>query len=89
MNTEKPAEGIRGFFLYSPSLDRNFFRVYGEVDPATGRKSFTDYTVCAEDIEVTLEASGLSLYEGDKNRLDWSSRVLGKDDKDHLDVTIS
>jgi len=85
---EKPADGVRGFFLYSPFSHRHFFRVYGEVDPTTGHKTFTDYKVCAEDIEVTIEANGLSLYEGDedKNRLDWSSRVLGRDGKDHLDV---
>lgn len=77
---ETPAEKVRGFFLYNPFTKRHFFRVYGETDPVTGRKSFTDYKVCAEDIEVTIEAGGLSLYEGDeeKNRLDWSSKVLGK-----------
>lgn len=81
--TEKPAKQVRGFFLYSPLTERHFFRIYGEKDPVTGRKPFTDYKVCAEDIEVTIEAGGLSLYEvenGDeeKNRLDWSSTVLGK-----------
>jgi len=80
--TEKPAKNVRGFFLYSPFSHKHFFRVYGEVDPATGHKTFTDYKVCAEDIEVTIEAGGLALYEvenGDeeKNRLDWSSKVLG------------
>lgn len=77
---EKPANKVRGFFLYNPITKRHFFRVYGEVDPKTGRKSFTDYRVSAEDIEVTIEATGLSLYEveGDKNKLDWSSKYLGK-----------
>ena len=38
--------------------------------------------MCAEDIEVTIHAGGLALYEsedGEKNRLDWSSEALGKD----------
>jgi len=87
--TEKPAEGVRGFFLYSPVTKQHFFRVYDNSDPT--KDTFTDYKVCAEDIEVTLECSSLSLYEGDedKNRLDWSSRVLGRDGKDHLDVRNS
>jgi hypothetical protein len=84
--TEKPAENVRGFFLYNPFDNRHFFRVYGEVDPATGHKSFTDYKVRAEDIEVTIHAGGLSLYESEPddpdsvhNKLDWSSEALGKD----------
>lgn len=83
---EKSAENVRGFFLYNPFDKRHFFRVYGDVDPETGRKSFTDYKVRAEDIEVTIHAGGLSLYESEpadpesvSNKLDWSSEALGKD----------
>ncbi len=76
--TEKPAKNTRGFILYNPIAKCYFFRVYGESDTATGRKNFTDYDLCAEDIEVIVEAGSLSLFEGDRNRLDWSSRVLGK-----------
>ncbi len=75
---EKSATGVRGFFLYNPFTKRHFFRVYDEKD----RSKFTDYKVCAEDIEVTIHAGGLALYEsedGEKNRLDWSSEALGKD----------
>ena len=72
---EKPANGVRGFFLYDPFEDQHFFRVYGEVDPKTGRKSFTDYKVLAEDIEVTIESTGLSLYETENgNCLNWGIR---------------
>lgn len=79
--TEKPADGIKGCFLYDFFDKKMFFRVYGDVDPATGHKTFVDYKVCAEDIGVTLDMhDGLSLYESPdgKNRLDWSSKVLGK-----------
>lgn len=79
--TEKPANKVRGFFLYSPfDEDQFFFRVYGEADPATGRKTFTDYKVCAEDVEVTIESGALSFYEIEhgENRLDWSSEYLGE-----------
>lgn len=66
---------MRGFFLYNPFKQRHFFRVY---DPEDKRK-FKDYDVFAEDIEVTIHAHGLVLYEGeDRNKLDWSSKVLGK-----------
>ncbi len=72
---EKPAKNVRGFFLYNPFTKKHFFRVYDEKD----KRKFTDYKVCAEDIEVTIHAGGLSLYEGESNRLDWSSEALGKD----------
>lgn len=76
---EKPAKGQKGFFLYSPIGDYYWFRVY---DPEDKRK-FTDYKICAEDIEVEIICDGLSLYEKEngeekKNQLDWSSRVLGR-----------
>ncbi len=78
---EKPAKGIRGCLLYNMFDDRHFFRVYGETDPATGRKAFTDYRVAAEDIGVLILDGGLSFYEDsddpDKNRLSWSSETLG------------
>jgi hypothetical protein len=74
---EKNAEGVRGFLLYNPFDRKYFFRVYDEHD----KRKFTDYKLCAEDIEVTIEAGGLALYESDvvQNRLDWSSEALGKD----------
>lgn len=81
---EKPTKGVHGYFLYSPVTKKHFFRVYGADDPVTGHKTFTDYDVCAEEIAVKLECSGdLSLYESnERNRLDWSGRVLGKESKD-------
>lgn len=74
--TEKPAKDVKGFLLYNPITEKYWFRVYGEIDPVTKRKTYTDYALWAEDIEVTINASGLSLYEDDKNRLDWSSKLL-------------
>ena len=73
--TEKPANGVEGFFLYDPFEDRHFFRVYGEVDSATGRKSFIDYRMLAEDIKVTIQSNRLSLYETENgNCLNWATR---------------
>jgi MoaA/NifB/PqqE/SkfB family radical SAM enzyme len=81
---ERPAENVRGFLLYSPLSKKHFFRIYGPVDPETGRKTFTDYRLNAEDIEVTIHAGGLSLYENPdgEHRLDWSSQVLGRKKKE-------
>jgi hypothetical protein len=78
---EKPAKDVRGFLLYNPITEKHWFRVYGEIDPITNRKTHTDYSLCAEDIEITINAGGLSLYEGEDefdfgNRLDWSGKVL-------------
>lgn len=73
--TEKPAKDVSGRFLYDPRTNRYWFRVYGEAD-STGKKTWIDYDLAAEDIRVTISSTSLSLYEGDKNRLDWSSDVL-------------
>jgi hypothetical protein len=73
--TEKSADGVTGFLLYSPFDQRLFFRVYH------GPKQYTDYKIAADDIEVTLVDPHLSLYEdgSDNNKLDYSSAVLGKE----------
>lgn len=74
---EKPAKGICGFFLYCHLTHRHFFRVYSE-----DKTTYLDYKVCAEDVKVTIQSNCVSLYEGEdeeKNRLDWSSRVSGKE----------
>jgi hypothetical protein len=74
---ETSGDGVTGFLLYNPFNKNYFFRVYNEAD----RSQFIDYKICAEDIEVTLVGNFVSLYEGEdgeKNRLDYSSKVLGK-----------
>lgn len=72
--TEKPAKGVRGFLLYSPFTQKHFFRVYDPEDKSV----FTDYDITAEDIEIELLSNFNSLYEGERNRLDYSRKVLGK-----------
>lgn len=75
---EIPAKGIRGFLLYSPVDHKHYFRVYDQLD----KSKFTDFKICAEDIEIELLDDFSALYingeEIEKNRLDYSSRVLGK-----------
>lgn len=74
--TERPAKGQRGFLLYSPFTETYFFRVYDPED----KGKFTDYDLCAEDIEVEIVDGLTTLYEGGKrNRLDYTRRVLGTD----------
>jgi hypothetical protein len=81
MTKEKTAEKIRGYFLYSPfGKNRDgkyFFRVYHNSN------NFTDYDIRAEEIEVTLDGKWISLYESDSgnNYLDWSSKTLGRPNK--------
>jgi hypothetical protein len=73
---EKPAQDVRGTLLYNSITKKHFFRIYGEIDPQTKRRSFTDYKLSAEDIEVTINSKYLSLYESEdltKNRLDFCS----------------
>jgi hypothetical protein len=74
MIQEIPAKGIRGHLLYSPFANKHFFRVYSD-----DRESFVDYDVTADDIEIELLSNFNSLYEGEnRNKLDYSSKVLGK-----------
>jgi len=73
--SEKPAKGARGFLLYSPVTKGFFFRVYGPDD----KGKFVDYDLCFEDLEIEILDRHTSLYEeADRNRIDYSSRVLGK-----------
>ncbi len=71
--TEKPAIGVRGFLLYSPFTEQYFFRIYNE------DKTFKDYSLCAEDIEIEIVDDAISLYSGEvRNKLDYSGEVLKK-----------
>ena len=74
MTIEKPAKGVRGFLLYDYFTHRNFFRTYNE------DKTFVDYDICAEDIEIEIIDESISLYVcEDRNRVDYTSEVLGHD----------
>lgn len=76
---EKPAQGTKGYFLYSPFGEkfRYFFRIYHE------NGEFTDYDIRCEEIEVELLCDSLSLYSMDDGSkvLDWSSKALGRETK--------
>lgn len=73
---EISGKGVKGFILYNPFDKKFFFRVYNEAD----QTQFTDYRIAADEIEVELQEDYISLYEGEdgKNKLDYSSKVLGK-----------
>ena len=77
MIKEKPTKGVKGFILYSPFGKRYFFRIYHS------QGQFTDYDIRAEEIEVELDGEWLSLYESEngRNYLDWSSKALGRPNK--------
>lgn len=61
--SSKPALGVTGHILYHPTLGRFVFRVYGETDPKTLRRPYTDYELQADSIKVTIVSAGLRLYE--------------------------
>jgi len=79
-DNEAPAKGSKGFLLYNPFTGKHFFRIYGEMNEETGHKDFKDYALCAEDIEIEINDSFVSLYEHQDNegRLDYSSKTLGR-----------
>lgn len=66
---EIPAEGVSGFLLYDPFENRHFFRVYNPTD----KTKFEDYRLSAEDIEITIIDTHLSLYKG---QLTWNSKTV-------------
>lgn len=75
--SEQPADGKKGFLLYNPFTKKHFFRIYESDD----KRKFTDYKICAEDIEIEIIGDGIALYksdDGEDNLLDWSSKVLGR-----------
>jgi hypothetical protein len=71
---EKPVKGTKGFILYSPFRTVPFFRVYNE------DKTFIDYDINCEELEVELISDWNSFYSfsDGSNTLDWSSRALGR-----------
>ena len=74
----EPAKGKKGFLLYNFFTQKHFFRVYNP----DSEEGFTDYDLCAEDIEIEIIDRFTELYEGeDRNRLDYSRRVLGNNEK--------
>lgn len=72
MTQEKPAVGVTGFLLYSPVTQTHFFRVYNAADE-NGRKTYSDYKLCAEDIEITIVDKFISLHKDENPRLDYAS----------------
>lgn len=71
----QPAKGKKGHLLYSPFTKTHFFRIYDAED----KSKFTDYEVCADDIEIEILDRFLELYEGDRNKLDYSRKTLGRE----------
>lgn len=69
MKKEKSAKGVKGFLLYSHFNKKYFFRVYKK------DKTFKDYDLCAEDIEIEILDDCIVLING---KLDYSNKVLGQ-----------
>ena len=73
--TESPAKGVKGFILYSPFSEDYFFRVYNP------DKSFTDYELRIEELEVEIIGDFASLFEDAEtyNKISWASKILKKE----------
>ena len=75
MSSEEPAKGKRGFLLYCPFKKKQVFRIYESED----KEQFTDYEICADDIEIEILDEFTTLYKtGNKVRIDYNRKVLGK-----------
>lgn len=71
---ETSAKNTKGYILYSPFRENKyFFRVYQE----DGK--YKDYDLNIEELEIEILSEHASFYEENgKNKLDFSSKVLGK-----------
>ena len=73
MTKETPANGTRGFIIKDFFSNEVYFRVYNE------DKSFIDYQIGHNDLEVVIADESASFYCGkNKNVLDYNSIILGK-----------
>jgi hypothetical protein len=61
--TAKPAKGIRGCLIANQGDQGFVFRVFGETDPATGQREFTDYELAVDDLWIEVTSDYYSLYE--------------------------
>jgi len=68
------AKGIRGFLLYSPATQSFIFRVYESED----KRQFTDYDICVDDLEIEILDQFAELHKGERNKIDYSKKVLGR-----------
>jgi hypothetical protein len=69
---EQPAKNTRGYILYNPFKEKQyFFRKYNEDG------TFTDYDLNIEELAVEILSENASFYEKEGRKiLDWSSRTL-------------
>ena len=79
-----PADGVRGFLLYSPIPGQEWryvFRVYGEKHGVDGNyHDYVDYEVFHNDLEITIHGRA-SFYEvGENHYLDHHPDTLGLED---------
>jgi hypothetical protein len=61
--TAKPAKGIRGCLIANQDDEGFVFRVFGETDPATGQREFTDYELAVDDLWIEITSEYYYLYE--------------------------
>lgn len=69
----EPAKGKRGFLLYDPAKTGYFFRIYH--DDEQGRKQFTDYDICVNDLAIEISDNFTVLNKDENgNRLEYKVR---------------
>lgn len=77
---ETPAKGVKGSLLWNPWTERHFFRVYDKKN-----KTYTDYAIRVEDLEMEIQSNIVSIYAGTTLRpacIDWSTKYLKKGTSD-------
>lgn len=59
----RSALGVRGHLIDVRNDGRFVFRVYGDPDPVTGRKSITDYDLRVMDLNVEITSGYYALFD--------------------------
>jgi hypothetical protein len=60
----RSAAGQKGYLLFNPLTKTHFFRVYD-------KGAYTDYDLCASDIEIQIVDKHVNLCQGIKNKIDY------------------
>ena len=69
MINEKNANGTKGFLMWNPKTQDFIFRVYNK------DKSFTDYTILCEELELTINSDYYSLFSTENRKyIDFSTK---------------
>lgn len=64
--TERGSKGVRGILVDAKQNGVFVMRVFGEPDPATGRKMYVDYELRVDDLNIEITTDYYKLVQTEK-----------------------